>query len=80
MDTLIKMRTGTVETNAKALVNDGKKLAEALYNDGRDTINDAEQSVKEYSDSVLATIQANPLSAVLISGGIGFLLALILRK
>jgi len=80
MSTLSKMRTGTVESAAKTFINDGKNLADALYDRGVDTIIEVEKSMQEYSDSVLTKIQQKPVTSMLISGGIGFILALFLRK
>ena len=40
----------------------------------------AEDSVKKYSDDLLKKVQENPLTSVLIAGGIGFLLSKILNK
>lgn len=69
-----------VEKAARVFINDGKKLANEIYNDGLNRINVAEVQVKEYSDEVLKKIQRNPLASVLIAGGVGFLLSMILRK
>jgi ElaB/YqjD/DUF883 family membrane-anchored ribosome-binding protein len=80
MNTLTKIRAGSVETAAKTLIDDGKNLADAIYEHGVDRVNEVEKNVREYSDRVLTTIQKNPMSSMLISSGIGFLLALLLRK
>jgi len=81
MDTLTKLnRPGSVKQATDALITDGKNLADAIYDEGVDRVSEVEQTVKEYSDTALRTIQRNPLTSVLISSGIGFLLALFIRK
>lgn len=66
--------------SANQLLKDGKKLATKLYADGWDHVETAEDSVKEYSDQLVKKVQKNPVSSVLIAGGIGFLLSLLLKK
>lgn len=65
---------------ASDLLNESKKYANELYQEGLNQVNVAEDNVKEYSDQLLKKIQENPLTAVMIAGGIGFLLSKILRK
>lgn len=62
------------------LLNEGKKRANELYSDGTKKIESAEESIKEYSDSLLKKVQENPLASVLIAGGIGFILSRLLKK
>ena len=72
--------TSHVADAASDLLNEGKKLANDLYEQGLNKVGEAEDNVKEYSDELLNKVQQNPLSAVLIAGGIGFLLAKLLKK
>ena len=65
---------------ASELLNDGRKLANELYKEGLNQVNEAEQNVKEYSDELLKKVQENPLTSILIAGGIGFLLSTLLKK
>lgn len=65
---------------ASELLNEGKKYAHELYEEGLNKVNEAEDSVKKYSDELLRKVQENPLTSVLIAGGIGFLLSKILKK
>jgi len=65
---------------ASDLLKEGKKLANELYEDGVDKLTDAQQNVKEYSDELLKKVHENPLTSLLIAGGIGFLLSTFLRK
>jgi len=65
---------------AEDLLVEGKKLADELYKDGVNKVSKVEDEVKEYSDELLRKVQENPLTAVLIAGGIGFLLSTIFKK
>ena len=65
---------------ASELLNEGKKLKNELYNQGRKKINKAEKNVREYSDELLKTVERNPLTSVLVAAGIGFLLTSLLKK
>lgn len=65
---------------AEELLRDGKKLANALYEDGMHKFTEAEDNLKEYSDELLKKVQENPLAAMLISVGVGFVLSKLLSK
>ena len=65
---------------ASELLSEGKKYAHELYEEGMHKVSAAEDSVKKYSDDLLKKVQENPLTSVLIAGGIGFLLSKILNK
>lgn len=73
-----------VSDAACALLNEGKKFVNEVYVDGLNRAcqaeADIEANLKEYSDELVNKIQKNPLSAVLIAGGIGFMLSVLLRK
>ena len=84
MDHLNKKQGSSAKSHvgeaASDLLNESKKLANELYEHSINKVGAAEESVKEYSDEVLKKIQHNPLTSVLIAGGIGFLLAKMLKK
>lgn len=65
---------------ASELLNEGKKFANELYEDGLNKVSEAEDNVKEYSEELVKKVQENPLTSVLIAGGIGFLLSLFFKK
>ncbi len=65
---------------AENLLNEGKKLANELYHDGLEKLNLAEKDLKAQTDEILEKVRKKPLQAVLIAGGIGFLLSTLLRK
>lgn len=69
-----------LEAAATQLLNEGKKRVHDFYEEGVHKATDVEESVKEYSDNLLKKIQDNPLTSVLIAGGIGFLLSRIMKK
>lgn len=69
---------------ASDLLNESKKLAHELYADSLDkvldTVGDVQHEAKEYSDALLKKVKENPLSSILIAGGVGFLLSLLVKK
>lgn len=65
---------------ASDLINEGKKWANEMRDEGVNKVNQAEDNIKECTDQLLKKVQENPLTSVLIAGGIGFLLSKILRK
>lgn len=65
---------------AADLVNEGKKYANEVYQQGVNKIEDVEDTVKEYSDKLIEIIQEKPLTAIMVAAGVGMLLASILKK
>lgn len=65
---------------ASELLHEGKKLAHELYEEGLDKMGDAQREAQEYSDEILKKVKENPLTSILIAGGIGFLLSKLLKK
>ncbi len=65
---------------AEGLLNEGKKLANEVYKEGLNKVCEAEDNIKEYSDELLVKVQKNPLAAILIAGGVGFLLSMLIKK
>lgn len=68
-----------VNEAAVNLLNEGKKMANELYNEGLNKVCEAEDHMKEYSEHLVKKVKENPISSVLIAGGIGFLLSKILK-
>ena len=73
----IKSHVGDAATQ---LLNESKKLASELYEDGINKVSQAEENLKDYSDELLKKVQKNPLTSVLIAAGVGFLLSTIMKK
>jgi ElaB/YqjD/DUF883 family membrane-anchored ribosome-binding protein len=67
----------TAKGKSKAPVCD---VAEDLVQEGLKKTRQTEESIRECSDQLLRKVQENPLASILIAGGVGFLLAKILRK
>lgn len=65
---------------ASAILNEGQKLAHELYDDGLKKAKEARSEINDYSEELLVKVRENPLKAVLIAGGIGFLLSALLKK
>jgi ElaB/YqjD/DUF883 family membrane-anchored ribosome-binding protein len=73
-------QTSHVSDAASALLNESKKWAHEMREEGLNKVGEAEENMKEYSDQLLRKVQENPLTSVLIAGGIGFLLSTLLKK
>lgn len=69
---------------ASDFLNEGKKFANEVYQEGVHRANrmadEAEENVKAYSDVLIEKVQKNPLGSVLIAAGVGFLLSSLLKK
>lgn len=62
------------------LLDEGKKFANELYDEGLKKVNLTKKEAEVYTDELLEQVRENPLKSVLLAGGIGFLLAALLRK
>lgn len=89
MDGLNKKRTdtqgtnkpkSTVSTAANDLLNESKKLATELYEEGFNKLSETELQLKNYTDNFINKIKEKPLTSLLIAGGIGFLLSKLTQK
>ena len=80
MDSSNRKHKARVAEAASDLLDEGKKWAHEMGDEGIHKAHQAEEQIKECSDQLLKKIQENPLSSVLIAGGIGFLLSKLLRK
>lgn len=65
---------------ANQLLNEGKKLAHELYEDNLKKVGETQDHIKEYSDELTDKVKANPITSLLIAGGIGFLISALLKK
>ncbi len=81
-----KKRTATngrkshVSEAATELWHEGQKFASELYEEGLQRMNEAQKSIKIYSDEALETVQRKPLTSILVAAGVGFVLSAILRR
>lgn len=62
------------------LLDETKKYASVLCEEGVKKIKEVEKEASHYSDELLEKVRENPLKAILIAGGVGLLLSAILRK
>ena len=69
---------------ASDLLNESKKYAHELYEQGRSKVTDAQDNVtdqvKEHSDQLIKMIQKNPIGAVLVAAGVGVVLSALFKK
>jgi len=69
-----------VSEAAVDLLDESKKLANELYEDGLKKLEAAQKEAVDYSDDLLQKVRENPLKAILIAGGVGLVLSALLRK
>ena len=69
-----------IEETASQILEEGKKRASELYEEGIKKVTQVETNIEESADNLVQKIKANPLASVLIAGGIGYLLAKIMKK
>jgi ElaB/YqjD/DUF883 family membrane-anchored ribosome-binding protein len=51
-----------------------------LYEQGKEQLSNLEGCVEEYTDEFLKKVKENPLTSILIAGGIGFIVSRFLKK
>jgi ElaB/YqjD/DUF883 family membrane-anchored ribosome-binding protein len=69
-----------VNKAAADLLDEGKKYAHNLYEDGLKKVDEVQHNVQAHSEELLNHVRAHPLKAILIAGGVGLLLSALLRK
>lgn len=57
-----------------------KKQAEELYKEGMHKASEFQSHVKDYSGELVDHVKQKPLTSLLIAGGIGFIIASLLKK
>ena len=72
--------TADVNKAATELLDEGKKYAHDLYEDGLKKVDAVQHEVQAYSEELLDQVRAHPLKAILIAGGVGLILSALLRK
>lgn len=80
MDNSNRNQKSQVVEAASDLLHEGKKWVNEMRDEGMDKANQVEQELKECSDQLLKKVQENPLTSILIAGGVGFLLSKLLKK
>ena len=80
MNTANRNQKSHVRAAAIDLLDEGKKWTNEVREEAVNRVNKAEEHIKGYSDKTLKKVQKYPLASVLIAGGIGYLLARILKK
>jgi len=65
---------------ASELLHEGKKKVNELYENQTQKIAEVEENIKSYSEDLSHKVKESPLTSLLIAGGIGFLIASILKK
>lgn len=79
-DEKIKNETQETLEQAEALYEHVKGKANEMYEEGKKTVCDAHESIKDCTDNLVKHVREKPLSSLLIAGGIGFILSSLLKK
>ena len=80
-----------MKKEGEQLYEQGKKKLNSFYETAKDTaeewidkgekkMNEAQDCLQHSSDELIKTIKANPLTSLLVAGGVGFLLSVLLKK
>ncbi len=80
MDNANRSEKAHVSEAASELLKEGKKWANEMRDEGINRACEAEENLRECTDQLLKKVQQNPLTSILIAGGVGFLLSKIMRK
>lgn len=80
MESVNRSQKSHVADAASDLLEEGKKWTNEVREEGMKRACQAEESLKECTDTLLKKVQESPLSSVLIAAGVGFLLSRMLRK
>ncbi|MFT4059112.1 MAG: DUF883 domain-containing protein [Legionella sp.] len=66
--------------NTESLAHQIREEAEHLYEEGKKTINDLDDTICNYTEELINKVKEKPLTSLLIAGGIGFLVSHLLKK
>ncbi|WED44228.1 hypothetical protein [Legionella cardiaca] len=61
-------------------INDGKRVANELYEEGRNRIYEVQNNIKDYSSKVADKVYERPITSLLIAGGIGYILSALFHR
>ena len=70
----------TTKETAELYTDKLKDKVSDLYDEGKQKFNTLEDCVEDYSDELVKKVKDNPITSLLIAGGIGFILSKFLRK
>lgn len=76
----INSKKAHVAEVANDLLDEGKKYAHELYEDGLEKAEHVKKEAQVYTDELLTRVREHPMKSILIAGGIGMLLSALLRK
>lgn len=81
---LSKNKSSSVFRNSKdeieSISEHMKDSVSDLYDEGKHKIHVLEDCIEEYSDEIIKKVKENPVTSILIIGGIGYLLMKLLKN
>ncbi len=66
--------------HADALYKQVKEKANALYEESKRTVGNAQDNLKEHTEQLVHHVKERPLTSLLIAGCIGFIVSSLLKK
>lgn len=69
-----------VKETAEDLYNQTRDKANSIYHDGKQKIQQTQDNIQDYTDQIIVLVKDKPLASLLVAGGIGFVIAALLRK
>ncbi|WP_419420583.1 hypothetical protein ACNVED_04580 [Legionella sp. D16C41] len=73
-------KSGNLSGATSDFLKEGKKVANELYEEGRQRVSDMQDSIRTYSDELIKQVHAKPMTTLLMAAGVGFILATLLRR
>lgn len=76
--------SANISEQANEVLMEAKKLGSTIYSEGKEKIESKmgalQEGLTEQSDKIVQQVHENPIYALLIAAGVGFLLAKLLKK
>ncbi len=72
--------SANAQEKAESITEQVKDSMSDMYEESKKQFNNMEEYVEEYADELLQKVKENPLTSLLIAGGIGFLISRLLKK
>ncbi|WP_454783545.1 DUF883 family protein [Legionella sp. WA2022007384] len=72
--------SANAQDKAESMTEQVKDSMSDMYQESKKQFNNMEECVEEYADELLQKVKENPLTSLLIAGGIGFIISRLLKK
>lgn len=69
-----------LKKKGEEVAHDIRETASHLYEEGKHQVENLKNYIDDYSDELIKMIKNKPLTSVLVAGGVGYLLAKLLKQ